>query len=114
MESILTSIKKLLGIAEEYDHFDADLIMHINSVFSTLTQIGVGPKDGFRIEDETAEWSDFMEGRTDIESVKSYIHNKVKLMFDPPSAGAEMEARKEIIRELEWRLSITADNKREE
>ena len=70
MESILTSIKKMLGIPEEYDHFDPDLIMHINSVLSILTQIGVGPSEGFRIEDDLATWEDFLDDDTDYEAVK--------------------------------------------
>ena len=69
MESILTSIKKMLGIPEEYDHFDPDLIMHINSVLSILTQIGVGPSEGFRIEDDLATWEDFLGDDTNYEAV---------------------------------------------
>lgn len=110
MESILTSIKKLLGITEEYTHFDADLIMHINSVFTILTQLGVGPKEGFRIEDELATWNDFLQ--TDsllFDSVKSYMHLKVKLLFDPPLSGTVMEAYNRMISEFEWRLNVTAD-----
>ena len=83
MESILTSIKKMLGITEEYTHFDADIIMHINSVFVTLRQLGVGPKEGFRIEDEASLWSDFIsEDDMRFESVKTYIYLKVRLLFD--------------------------------
>ena len=86
MESILTSIKKTLGIEEEYEHFDMDLIMHINSVFSTLNQLGVGPKNGFRIEDDSTTWSEFIS--TDnmrFEFVKSFIYLKVKLLDAPIS-----------------------------
>lgn len=112
MESILTSIKKLLGIAEDYTHFDADLIMHINSVFTILTQLGVGPSEGFRIEDEIATWNDFLQ--TDsllFESVKSYMHLKVKLLFDPPLSGTVMESYNRMISEFEWRLNVAADPK---
>lgn len=109
MESILTSIKKLLGIAEEYDHFDADLIMHINSVLTILTQLGVGPSEGFRIEDDSATWEDFIEDDPNLESVKSYIHMKVKLLFDPPTSSAVIESMNRIISEFEWRLNVTAE-----
>ena len=84
MESILTSIKKLLGITEEYDQFDPDIIMHINSVFMILTQLGVGPAEGFSIEDDTAVWTDFIQDVKKLESVKTYVYLKVKLAFDPP------------------------------
>ena len=110
MESILTSIKKLLGIQEEYDHFDADIIMHINTIFVILTQLGVGPSEGFRIEDETATWNDYIS--TDImlyDSVKSYIYLQVKLLFDPPQSGTVIESINRRISELEWRLNVTAD-----
>jgi hypothetical protein len=110
MESILTSIKKLLGISEEYEHFDPDIIMHINSVFMTLTQIGVGPAEGFSIEDETSVWSDFIQDSTKIEAVKSYMSLQVRLLFDPPSSSAVMESMNRKISEFEWRLNIAADN----
>ena len=78
MESILTSIKKLLGITEEYDQFDPDIIMHINSVFMILTQRGVGPAEGFSIEDDIAVWTDFIQDIKKLESVKTYIYLKVR------------------------------------
>lgn len=110
MESILTSIKKLLGITEDYNHFDADIIMHINSVFAILTQLGVGPSEGFRIEDELATWNDFIQTDSPIfDSVKSYMHLKVKLLFDPPFSGTVMEAYNRMISEFEWRLTVTAE-----
>lgn len=110
MESILTSIKKLLGIKEEYKYFDADIIIHINSVFMILKQLGVGPPDGFSISDETSVWSDFIDNSSDIESVKSYVYLKVKLLFDPPLSPAAMEATKQLISELEWRLTLAAES----
>lgn len=109
MESILTSIKKLLGIAEEYNHFDPDIIMHINSVFMILTQMGVGPEEGFIIEDDTTTWIDFIGDKTTIEAVKSYIYLKVKLLFDPPLAGSVSEAMNRMISELEWRLNNASE-----
>ena len=109
MESILTSIKKLLGIAEEYTHFDADLIMHINSVFATLTQIGVGPSEGFYIDDSSAVWSSFTDDVTSLASVKSYMHLKVRLLFDPPTSSAVMSSMERQISEFEWRLRVAAE-----
>ena len=114
MDSILTSIKKLLGIDAEYDHFDADIIMHINSVFMILTQLGVGPEEGFTIMDEDAVWSDFIQDKKDIESVKSYMYLKVRLLFDPPLSSAVMESMKRMTDEFEWRLYIAADKTQSE
>lgn len=108
-DSILVSIKKLLGITEEYDYFDADIIMHINMAFMVLYQLGVGPKTPFTIEDASATWSDFMGDSTDLAGVKTYVFLKVKLVFDPPQSSAAMEAIKQNIAELEWRLNVTAD-----
>ena len=110
-DSILTSIKKLLGITEEYTHFDADIIMHINSVFMILSQLGVGPDNGFRIEDESATWDQYITENDNLDAVKSYIHLKVKLLFDPPLSGAVMEATKQMINELEWRLNVATESK---
>lgn len=109
-DSVLTSIKKLLGIAEEYEHFDADLIMHINSVFSILTQLGVGPSKGFMIEDKNATWKDFISDEYKYILVKSYMHLKVKLLFDPPISSAVLECYKTQISEYEWRLNVAAEN----
>ena len=108
-DSILTSIKKLLGISEDYEHFDADIIMHINSVFMILTQLGVGPPDGFSIEDDSSVWSNFIGDSSNIESVKSYVYLKVKLLFDPPISSAVAESTKRLCDELEWRISTTVD-----
>lgn len=110
MESILTSIKKLLGITEEYTHFDADLIMHINSVFMILTQMGVGPEEGFSISDDSVSWADFIDtDSVKFESVKSYIYLKVRLLFDPPQSSSHIESINRLISELEWRLNMAAE-----
>lgn len=114
MESILTSIKKLLGIAEEYEHFDADLIIHINSAFSILTQLGVGPAEGFSIQDEDTLWTDFMPAGGKLEFIKSYVHLKVKLLFDPPLNSAVIESINRTLGELEWRINVEADCGRRE
>lgn len=105
MESILGSIKKNLGLHEEDTNFDADLIMHINSVFSILFQMGVGPKDqSFVITGPNEIWDDFLNDNFKINMVKSYVEKKVKLMFDPPTSSAVSDALKTLIAELEWRL----------
>lgn len=113
MESILTSIKKMLGIDEEYTHFDADIIMHINSVLMILTQLGVGPEGGFMIEDDTSTWIDFIPeaNAAQLHAVKSYIYMKVKLIFDPPLSSAVIEAMNRQISEFEWRLNVAVDPK---
>jgi hypothetical protein len=112
MESILTSIKKLLLISEEYKQFDADIIMHINTVFMTLTQLGVGPEEGFGIDDDTAIWTDFIDDIGRLQAVKTYIYLKVKILFDPGSIGSStLAAYERQIQELEWRLNIAAENK---
>ena len=110
MESILTSIKKPLGIAEEYTHFDTDIVMHINSVFLDLAQLGVGPKEGFRIGDDTfVTWDKFIGDSEHIEAVKTFIYLKVKLLFDPPLSSAVIESINRQISELEWRLRLAAE-----
>ena len=114
MDSILTSVKKMVGITEEYEHFDADLIMHINSVFSILTQLGIGPAEGFSISNKEAAWDDFIPNKVRQQFVKSYMYLKVKLLFDPPLGTAVIEAMNRMISELEWRLAVQADLENEE
>lgn len=110
MDSVLTSVKKLLGISEEDEHFDLDVIMHINSAFSTLTQLGVGPEEGFRIEDASTVWSDFLYDDPRLEFVKTYVYLKVKLVFDSQTmSSAVLDAYKRMIDELEWRINVTVD-----
>lgn len=109
-ESILTSIKKLLGIDENYTHFDADIVMHINSVFSILTQMGVGPANGFSISGKDETWSAFITDKPNIFSlVKSYVYMRVRLLFDPPLSSAAIESINRQISEFEWRLFVAAD-----
>lgn len=112
VDSILTSIKKLLGPEEIYEHFDADIIMHINSAFSTLTQLVVGPEEGFVIKDKTAIWTDFIQDDKRLEFVKTYIYLKVKLVFDPPLSSSVLDAMNRQINELEWRLNVAVDSGR--
>lgn len=110
MDSILTSIKKALGITEEYTHFDDALIMHINSVFADLSQMGVGPAKGFSISDSSAIWDDFIYDSLLLQSVKSYMNLRVKILFDPDSMGSSTLASYERqIAQWEWRLNIAAE-----
>ena len=107
--SILTSIKKMLGIVEDYTEFDEDIITHINSVFLNLTQLGVGPEEGFMIEDDTATWEDFIDDSIQLQAVKTYMYLKVKLLFDPPLSSSVTESFTRMIAELEWRLNVAVD-----
>lgn len=108
-DSILNSIKKFLGIGVDYDAFDMDIMIHINSVFSILTQLGVGPSDGFMICDSTSQWSDFIEDEKLFNIIKSYIYLKVRLLFDPPINSSVLDAMKKQIEEFEWRINIYAE-----
>ena len=111
MDSILQSIKKLLGIAADYNQFDTDIIIHINSVFSILKQLGVGPKNGFSISGEYDVWSDFIpKENTQLQDVITYVYLKVKLVFDPPLSASVIESMKQTISELEWRLNVEAES----
>ena len=104
-ESILTSIKKLLGITEDYEIFDQDLIIHINSIFTILKQMGIGPKSTFRVTGKNEAWSEFIKDK-DIESVKSFVYLRVRLLFDPPASSSAIESINKMISELEWRLYV--------
>ena len=110
MDSILNSIKKLLGIPVSNNHFDTDLIMFINMAFAVLHQLGVGPKEeAYKINDETNVWDEFIQSTNNIENVKTYVFMKTKLAFDPPVTGAGLESLKELIKENEWRLNVECD-----
>lgn len=104
-DSILDTTKKVLGIAADYTPFDTDILMHINSVFSTLNQLAVGPDDTFFIEDNTAVWPDFIQGKNAINAVKSYMFLRVRLLFDPPATSFALDSMSKQIMELEWRLN---------
>lgn len=109
MDSILTSIKKMLGIEEDYNHFDPELIVMINSVFGVLFQLGVGPKDApYSIESEENTWDEFMVGNQ-IQTVKSYIFAKVKMQFDPPSSSFVLSSYQDLAKEFEWRCNVDAE-----
>jgi hypothetical protein len=105
LDSILNSVKKNLGLDASYLAFDDDVIMNINSVFGTLNQLGIGPADGFAIEDDSAVWDDFLAGDVKLNSVKMYVYLRVRLAFDPPTTSYHISAVNDQIRELEWRLN---------
>ena len=110
MDSILTSVKKMIGIDETYDAFDDQIIMCINTVFMTLKQLGVGPTDGYFIEDSNDLWSDYLgDNDTKLRSVRTYTALKVKMMFDPPTSSIVADAMNKSIAELEWRINGDAD-----
>ena len=108
-KSILTSTKKILGIAEDYTAFDLDIITHINSVFTTLQQLGVGPVEGFMIEDAQPTWEHFLGNDKRLNSVKTYVYMRVRLMFDPPATSFAISSMQEQVKELEWRLNVAVD-----
>lgn len=109
-EKILSSIKKLLGLNDGVTVFDTDIVIHINTVFANLTQMGVGPQDnegkniGFRISTGNEVWGDFTDNDILIENVKTYVYIKVKMVFDPPTSSALIDAYNAQAKELEWRL----------
>ena len=109
-DSILNTIKKLLGLSSDYTEFDTDIIIHINSVFSILQQLGVGPDNGFSISDASTTWSSYINNDKQINDVITYMYLKVRLLFDPPANSSILNAQKELISELEWRLNVAVDD----
>jgi hypothetical protein len=107
-DSILDTTKKLLGFESDYTAFDLDIITHINAVFFTLSQLGVGPSTGFLITDKETNWADFI-GEDNINAVKSYMFMRVRLMFDPPTTSFHLESLKKMAEEIEWRLLVQTD-----
>jgi hypothetical protein len=108
-DSILDSVKKFCNVMPDATEFDDVILLLINSAFSTLTQLGVGPTEGFHIEDSTPTWTDYLTGDLKLNNVKTYVSGKVKLTFDPPGTSAHLQALKEIVREEEWRLNVTRE-----
>lgn len=108
-ESILDTVKKVIGFDSDYTAFDIDIIMHINSVFATLHQLGVGPADGFSITDYNSKWQDFIGETPNIQSVKTYVCLKVRLIFDPPTTSFGITAFEKQAEEIEWRLRVVTD-----
>ena len=111
MDSILNTIKKMMGYDEDYDVYDTDLVVHINTVFMELNQLGVGPEECFMIEDDGEEWSEFLGEDTNFEAVKTYIYLKCKLVFDPPTTSFGVDAINKQLERLEWRLNWQAETK---
>lgn len=108
-DSILNSTKKLLGISAEDTDFDTDVIMNINSALAVLTQLGVGPSNGFSISDSSSTWSELITDNKRLEFVKTYVYLKTKIVFDPPLSSTVMEAMNHRISELEWRILVAAE-----
>lgn len=113
MESILISVKEMLGISSDDEHFDKTIIMHINAVFMTLNQLGVGPDKPVFITDKMDSWEEALGGTDDIEAVKTYVYLKVRLLFDPPASSFVLDAMNKQATELEWRLNVQIENKEE-
>lgn len=108
-ENILNSIKKLLGIPEDYTAFDQDIMIHINSIFMILSELGVGPSNGYSLKDGTEKWGDFISDDENLEGIKTYVYMKVKTIFDPPLNSAVLASMKELISEFEWRINNEAE-----
>lgn len=107
--TILSDIRKMLGPEEDYDHFDRDIIIHINTALNTLRQLGVGPANGFELVTGDETWDDFWQGTQVVPMTKSYIYARVKLLFDPPTSSFVTEALKEQIKEFEWRANVDVE-----
>lgn len=105
-DSILTTTKKMCGLAEDYIAFDIDIVTHINTVLTTLHDLGIGPQDGYMIEDKEPVWGDFLGDTKNLNSVKTYVYLNVRMLFDPPPTSYAIAAMQEQIKELEWRLNV--------
>jgi hypothetical protein len=109
-DSILATIKKMLGLDPSYTPFDQDVIVLINSTFMTLHQLGIGPKEGFHITDYSSKWSEFITNNVNLRGVQEYVYMKVRMVFDPPGNSFVMEALKQQCQELEWRMNVQAES----
>lgn len=108
-DSILIGTKKILGIGADYDAFDLDIITHINAVFMTLNQLGIGPAEGFMIEDDSSKWQDFLGEDANLNAVRTYVYLRVRVLFDPPSTSFHLNSLQEQIKEFEWRLNVNRE-----
>ena len=108
-DSILMTIRKLVCGNPYADHFDTNLLVHINACFSILNQLGVGPENGFVVTDETQSWSSYIADNYILNMVKTYVTLKVKKIFDPPLTSSVLEAMDKEISQLEWRLNVAVD-----
>ena len=112
VDSILNSTKKVLGVEPDDVGFDTDILMHINTVFTVLNQLGIGPDNGFMIEDDTAVWTDFLDPADPLwNSAKTYIYLRVRLLFDPPTTSFHLASMEKQIEELGWRLNVYREYK---
>lgn len=109
MSSILTDTKKILGIAVDYTVFDLDVLMHINSAFSTLSQLGIGPEQGFEIGNASSQWVDFFGTDLRLNSIKTYVYLRVRLVFDPPTTSYLIDSLRKQLEEIEWRLNVVRE-----
>lgn len=112
--SILNTVKRALGIEPEYDTYDVEIITHINSVFSTLQQLGVGEDEGFEIENAQNTWDEFLEDDKRLNAVRSYVFMRVRLIFDPPANSFAVDSFQRQVDQLEWRLNVYSEGKRED
>ena len=110
IESILASIKKMLGLDDNYTPFDADVLIHINSAFMTLCQMGIGPKEGFTVTDNSQTWGDFLTNNVMLGGVKTWVYLQVKMLFDPPSNSFVMDTYKTQAEQILWRLNVQAES----
>lgn len=110
MESILTTTKLLLGISEDDTFFDTQIILLINDALSTLVQLGLGPEDGYAIQDDSNAWCEFLGDTKLLESAKTYVYLSVKLAFDPPTSSSVLESYNRKLDQLEWRLNVRVDH----
>lgn len=109
-DSILKSVKKILGIAADYTAFDLDILTHINSTFGVLTQLGIGPVDGFMIEDDAATWDSYGVPQNQLNLIRTYVYLKARLLFDPPATSYLITLAEEQIKEYEWRINHSREN----
>lgn len=112
MDGILLSVKKMIGLDENYNHFDNDIIMHINSVMMVLSQLGIGPAKGYYLDEcnmYTATWSEFLGDYPELQAVKSYVFLRVRMLFDTPTSSSVIEANNNLIKEFEWRLNVARE-----
>lgn len=109
--SILSDVKQVLGIPQDVTYFNQDLLIHINSVLSIANQLGVGPEEGYALADEYSDWTDLLGNEPRLNDVKTYVCQRVRLLFDPPASSTVIEAMNRTIQELEWRITVAASNK---
>jgi hypothetical protein len=110
-ESILTSVKKVIGLAADYQAFDPDVVIAINGVFSTLNDLGIGPDEGFQITDDSATWDQYLGSDIRLNNVKTYMWLRVRMIFDPPTVSFVKDAMEKQIAELEWRINVQRESR---